>query len=239
MPFKQSIEFATTYYDDFVKLGREIKSEIVICPSFESLYPISEMFKSTKISVGAQDCSHHSNGSFTGQILPQSLHEIGCNFCIVGHSEARAEFSQTDDKIAQKFTHLLDYDVTPVLCIGETKEEHKAGKTLAILEKQLSHICETICKKTSVHTYLTPCVAYEPIWSIGTDNIATTDHLDTVFTWLRGHLEHNCPEIQWNLLYGGSTAPNNIAKLKQINEIDGFLIGKASLDFQKLQKIVK
>lgn len=239
LTFNQTVEFATTHYDDFVRLAKESNDKILLCPSFESLYPTTKMFKSTPVFIGAQNCSSHTNGSFTGQVAPESLHELDCTHCIVGHSETRREECDNNELIAHKCIHLLDYDITPILCIGETEEEYKAGKTLEVLEEQLKDIFEILCKKASIHSYLTPHLAYEPVWAVGTGNTASNEHLDMVFTWLQEHIAKNCSAIEWKLLYGGSITPQNIAVLKRITAIDGFLIGKSSLDFQKLKKIVQ
>lgn len=239
LPFKKSIEFVTSHYDDFVALTTQGNHKIVLCPSFEGLFPIVEMFKETPMFVGAQNCSSHTHGAFTGQVGPQSLHDVGCTFCIVGHSESRKEFGESDDKIAQKCIHLLDYDITPILCVGETQEEHKNGKTLEVLKAQLAPLFDILNTKTTVHPYLTPYIAYEPIWSIGTGCVAKLDQLDMVYSWLVDHIQHNSPKIPWKLLYGGSVTPENSDALKKLERIDGFLIGGASLDFERFKQIVE
>ncbi|NIA31824.1 MAG: hypothetical protein GWP06_18180 [Actinobacteria bacterium] len=252
MSFGETIKFATRHFDDFVSLASgmippaEGENTIVLCPSSMALYPIIKMFNETKIKIGAQRCSPHIYGAFTGQDPARSVNEIGCSHCIIGHSEARREFRLSEEQVAQKFVHLLDYDVTPIVCIGETKEEFDSQKTLSALERQLSPIFEAIKTKTIVHDYITPYIAYEPIWSIGTGEVAGNQHLDMVFCWIAEKISKNfenrpaggaVPQIK--LLYGGSVTAKNSKTLKKIDKISGFLVGGASLDFQEFEKIVK
>ena len=247
LPFNQTIEFTTSHYDKLIKLAEETKHKIILCPSFENLYPIIQMFKSTPIKIGAQNCSSHTSGSFTGQVAPQSLQELGCSYCIVGHSETKIcdqlcgdnALCETPETVAQKCIHLLDYDITPILCVGETQEEKDANKTLDVIKSQLEPLFKLICNKTVVHTYLSPWIAYEPVWARGNDQTASPEHLDMVLTWLQEYIAKECRAIKWKFMYGGSVSGEKIAKLKKLNKIDGFMIGKSSLNFQKFEKIVQ
>lgn len=239
MPFREAMRFATSHYDELVELSSSNNHKIVLCPSTEALYPFAQMFKETPIKIGAQTCSPHSLGAFTGQISAQSLQEVGCNYCIVGHSEVKKDFLQTDAQIAHICTHLLDYDITPILCIGESEQEHTDGQTLKILERQLAPLIEAITTKTAVHPYLTLYIAYEPIWAVGTGKPAKADHIEMVLSWLADHIKQKELSIPCKFLYGGSISPENIDSLKKINALDGFLIGNASLDFQNFKKIVE
>ncbi|MBU1007940.1 triose-phosphate isomerase [Candidatus Dependentiae bacterium] len=239
LSFNETIEFATNNYDRLVELATKTEQKIILCPSTESIYPLAQIFKETPISIGAQTVSRHTHGAFTGQVAPQSLQEIGCTHCIIGHSETKKEFTENDKCIAQKCVHLLDYDITPIICIGETEQENKSEKTLGVLESQLAPLLNALNTKTTVRPYLEPCIAYEPIWSIGTGNTPNIAHLDTIFTWLTEHIGKHAPNISWKLLYGGSINPESISLIKKISKIDGFLVGGAGLDFQKIEKIVK
>jgi len=239
MPFREAMRFATSHYDELVKLTTSNNHKIVLCPSTEILYPLAQMFKETPVQVGAQACSTHSLGAFTGQTSAQSLQEVGCSYCIVGHSEVKKEFLQNDDQIAHICTHLLDYDITPILCIGESEQEHADGQTLKVLERQLAPLIEAITTKTAVHPYLTLYIAYEPIWAIGTGKPARADHVEMVLSWLADHIKQKKLSIPCKLLYGGSISPENIDSLKKTSALDGFLIGTASLDFQNFKKIVQ
>ncbi len=160
----------------------------------------------------------------------QSLKEVGCTYCIVGHSEIRRDLQETGADIAQKVERILEQDMQPIICIGESKQEYEAQETFTVLGKQLKLILP-ILKQSSAPI----CIAYEPIWSIGTGIIPEAPYLQKVFDWLSTTTKNN-PYIR--LLYGGSVNDTNAAQLLTLAHVDGFLIGGASLDFQKFQKIV-
>jgi len=237
--FKEAIRFATENYDRFVNMAEKTGQKFIVCPSFEVIYSLMQIFKDTEIIIGAQNCSRHSNGSYTGQVSPQSLNSIGCEYCIIGHSEVRKYLNNTNEHVAQKCNHLLDYDITPIICIGESEDEYKNEQTIRILQNQLKPIIKTINSKSNLHEYISPIVAYEPSWSIGTGKVASEDYLNRMFSWIDGHLQKNCPKIEWSLAYGGSLTAENIADIKKVDKINGFLIGKSSIDFQEFEKIVQ
>ena len=235
----EQIDYASSNYDNFSKLTDKEGYSIVICPSLVSLYPLTKIFKNTKIYVGAQDCSNHNKGAFTGQVSAESLNCIECKYCIIGHSERRKENHETNIEIAEKFTQLINYSISPVLCIGETLNDHENGKTIDVLKKQLDEIENMLKINPTIPKYLPICIAYEPVWAIGTGKIPELDHLETIFAWLFKQTQELSPSIKWKLLYGGSIKSENIVQLKKIQNLDGFLIGGASLDFQEFEKIVK
>ena len=236
--FNETIEFCTKNLEPLVDISQHKLINLVICPSFISIYPLCNIFKETKVNIGGQDCSNYTKGSFTGQVSAKSLHEAGCNYCIIGHSETRKYKCDTDKEIAQKFVHLIDFDISPILCVGENKEEYEAGKAISVIEKQLVNIF-TILNTARISEYLTPCIAYEPIWSIGTGKIPSEDHLHSIFAWLSNKLASLKTHAKLKFLYGGSLDENNVENFKSIKQIDGFLIGGASLDIKKLEKITK
>ena len=235
--FDDSIKFSGTHFDSLVKIAKNDNIQLVICPSFISIYPICKTFKDTKVFVGGQNCSNHTKGSFTGQISSKSLHEAGCKYCIIGHGECRKYLCEDDEIIAQKFIHLIDFDINPILCIGETKEQHDAGKAIEVIKKQLENIINNL-NTMLIPDYISPCIAYEPIWSIETGNIPSIDHLETIFAWLKDLLLSLKSNIKVNLLYGGSVDAKNIEHFKGIDNIEGFLIGNTSLNFDKLQQTI-
>ncbi|MDZ4154147.1 triose-phosphate isomerase [Methylicorpusculum sp.] len=238
LSFTQEVAFAKQNQADLIELGKKPDTTIVLCPSYCSLAPLSELFKNSSIALGAQDCSAYKPGAHTGQIHAQTLAELGCTFCIVGHSEKRTQCHETNEQIAQKVAHLIVHNITPIICIGETIKDHRAGKTVAILEEQLAPIVAAF-----IHAETIPplCFAYEPIWAIGTGVIPTPEVLKTTYAWLRAHLQQKLGHASQNtrLMYGGSVDEQTSAKITMLADIDGLLIGSASLDFQKFKKIVE
>lgn len=233
-----SLSFATEYYDEFVGLAQRPATQLILCPSFEVLYPLVSIFKKTNIVFGAQDCSEHKTGPFTGQILASSLKSLGCSYSVIGHSERRQYACESDDMILKKCIQLLEQEISPIICFGENQKEFEAEKTFDILSKQLFHIFEYCASHQSSLTHLPILLAYEPVWAIGSGRIPDKNHLETVFAWL----ENSCTKFQLKLpillLYGGSVNSQTIQSLKTIPKIDGFLIGGASLNFQEFKNIV-
>ncbi|MFH1461508.1 MAG: triose-phosphate isomerase family protein [bacterium] len=236
--FNQEISLATSKYDNFIKLSQNIDNKIVLCPSFLNVATIKQIFKTTKIEIGAQNCSSHHKGSFTGQISAESLNLLGIKYCIIGHSETRKNFNEDNKEITQKFIQLLDYDISPIICIGENEQDYENKKTTIILEEQLEEIIMHLKNGLKAAPYLSINIAYEPIWAIGTGKIPTTDYLENIFAWLYEKTK-KLQNINFKFLYGGSVGSKNITFLKKINHLDGFLIGVGSLDFQEFKKIVE
>ncbi len=235
--FNQTVEFATDSYNKLLKLSEESGNEIIIFPSTESIYALSKIFKSTHIKIGSQNCSQNMAGSFTGQVSPKSLKELGCYACIIGHSEQRAYLGETESIINKKFEILTSLGIKPVLCIGETWNEHTENKTENKLYNQILSIIDT--KNSNKSNNKKFYLAYEPIWSIGTGKTPDAEDLEKIFIYIEEILKKHELSKNCKLLYGGSVSEENIAFFKKIQLIDGFLLGKASLDFQKLENIVK
>jgi len=235
----EAITFTTDNYDDLIALAERPDTSIVVCPSHEALYPLGKLFATTKVSLGGQDCSDHLRGSFTGQTAARSLQQLGCSFCIVGHSERRKFNKESNDLVWKKCVQLIDQNISPILCIGETKEEHKAGSTLSILEQQLNPLVKATAATTNVlSSGVNLFIAYEPVWSIGTGELPSADHLETTFVWLSNHLQKIIDRSRFKLLYGGSVDATTASPFKNIEGLDGFLIGKASLDFPTFKEII-
>ncbi len=230
-----SLTWVAQNLDELIAISND--AQLIICPSDVALYPLDQFLTSTNIKLGAQNCSSHLAGSFTGETSAVSLKEAGCSFCIIGHAEQRKYHQETDSGIAKKFLHLVENNISPIVCIGETQDEYQEKNTLLILEQQLKKIvaaCSEIFQTLSNPIY----IAYEPVWAIGTGNIPTKDHLEVVLSWVSQFMRANAPAIQWKLLYGGSTNATNIDYFKNIDLIDGFLIGAASVNFQELKKMI-
>ncbi|KKP24259.1 MAG: Triosephosphate isomerase [candidate division TM6 bacterium GW2011_GWF2_28_16] len=232
--------FASANYDNFIKLSENTNNLFLLSPSFLSVNTINQIFKSTKIKICAQNCSSHKNNSFTGQISAQSLNSIGIEHCIIGHSEARKDLRETNIDIENKFLNLIDNNINPILCIGEELEIYQKNKAIDFISEQLQGIVNILNKNNLKNlSHLQIYIAYEPIWSIGTGNIANLDHLENIFMFLHNKFSNLNNKINFSLLYGGSVNSQNANLFKKINLINGFLIGKASLDFQELKKIVE
>ncbi len=239
MTCEQSICFVTENFDGLVQLADDSRNEIVLCPSFANLSVVGEKLRVSNIKLGAQDCSSFGLGAFTGQEPVGNLKAIGCTYCIIGHSERRQYNHETDCDIAQKFGSLVEHGISPIVCVGESRAEYNEKKALFVLERQLGEIFEKIKNgDVSIKNNMSICIAYEPIWSIGTGKIPDSESLETIFSWLYKKSQELDSSIDWKLLYGGSVTGKTVQFLKEIEHIMGFLIGKASTDFQELKKIV-
>jgi len=232
LSYHESINYCIKNRDQLQALSE--LAHIVLCPSFVALAPIIEILKNSNISIGAQSCSEYLSGSYTGEISAQSLAEAGVTHCFVGHSERRIYFGETTDSIIKKINLLLDNNIQPIICIGETQEHFEQNATLTVLAEQLKPIMESIHKKN-----ISLLIAYEPIWSIGSGIIPESNYLEEVFAWIKKIIEMHTAEHTIQLLYGGSVTEKNIAQLKTISHIDGFLVGRASTHFDQFSVIIK
>lgn len=204
----------------FKKFKTTNKNDIVICPPFTLLNEVRELIKNTSIKLGAQNMYFEEEGAFTGEISALMLKDIGCEYVILGHSERRLLFDETDSSINKKIKAALKHDLKPILCIGETLKQRKNNETMKIIKDQLKNIKEDIV------------IAYEPIWAIGTGKNATPQQAEEVHKFIRGLLSKNT-----QIIYGGSVKKDNVKDLMQMNNINGALVGGASLDPKSFAKI--
>jgi triosephosphate isomerase len=202
--------------------------EVAICPPFTALAAVAEIVNGTPIALGAQNCHHDPSGAHTGEISPPMLVDVGCRLVLIGHSERRREMSETDEQINRKLVEALAHGLTPVLCVGETAEERRQGLTFTTVEGQLRAGLAGVDGAT-----LSRCVlAYEPVWAIGTGVNATPAQAAEVHGYLRGLLsELGSKETAQSIriLYGGSVKADNVDVLLAEPDIDGALVGGASL----------
>lgn len=210
------------------------QNEIIICPSFDALSACAHTVGHTSIKIGAQTVSAYPLGAHTGQVTAKSLAQIGCQYAIIGHSERRSECHESNELIARQLEQLIIHKIRPIICIGETEQEYKTGASKEILERQLDLLIPILQEYPNTH----PLIAYEPIFAIGTGIIPEPEHLKDIFGWLKKYLLSSVTSQPVTLIYGGSVSDTTIGDLKSIPEIQGFLIGGASLEFQKFQKIV-
>ena len=234
--FDQSIEWIKNNFSNLQKLHQQTQCPIILCPSSDSLFSIKQELKNSPIGLGAQDCSNHELGAYTGQIAAHSLAQIGCSYCIIGHSERRTYQQETSDEVAQKMQQLIQNKITPILCIGEMRREYEQKLTFAVLKKQLAPISEVLQAYAQTDTPL--YIAYEPVWSIGTGITPENEYLRQVYEYIHDLTKQYPNKDAIRFLYGGSVNGKTAVTLTQVEEIEGFLIGKASIDFQELKKIV-
>jgi triosephosphate isomerase len=191
--------------------------ECVVCVPFPYLAQAAERLRGTDVAWGAQNLSEHAQGAYTGEVSAAMLAEFGCRYVIVGHSERRQLFRESDEQVAAKFAAARKAGLTPILCVGETLDEREAGRTEQVVGRQLQAVL-------SVDDFAGAVLAYEPVWAIGTGRNATPGQAQAVHAFLRGKVSAESP-----ILYGGSVKPANAAALFAMPDIDGGLIGGASL----------
>ncbi len=203
---------------------QKIFHQIVICPPFPLLPFAKEHLNSPFISLGAQDCHNKVSGAFTGDISASILYEVGCQYVLIGHSERRQYHNETNELIKEKGETAIANHLIPIICIGENLQEREQGKTLSILSNQVT---TSIPSKGSNF-----CVAYEPVWAIGTGKTASLNDITKAHSALRQQLGQNI-----KLLYGGSVTIDNYLEILSLDNVDGVLIGGASLkkdDFSRM-----
>lgn len=233
-----------TDIDSADKLASEIKElltiksnlvGILICPPFTNLHAVAEITKDSDIKLGAQNCYYEESGAFTGEISIGMLKSLGCEYVIIGHSERRAIFGETDELINKKLTACIDKGMIPVFCIGETLEERNAGNTFAVLERQL----EIGLRGLRAEHISNLVIAYEPVWAIGTGVAATVEQVDEAHNRLRSYLNFNYNDIGKNILilYGGSVNESNSKEILSLSNVNGALIGGASLKSESFMSI--
>ena len=212
--------------------NKEVKT--IFCPSFTELNSTAELLHNSDSELGAQNVYYESNGAYTGEISCRMLKDLGCNWVIIGHSERRAIFGETDEMVCHKLDKLTSENMYPIVCIGETKDERENGKTEEVLSRQLLVAFENQKGENIEHTV----IAYEPVWAIGTGITATIDMISEAHQCIRNIFNtngFNGNEI--SILYGGSVTNENAAELSNITDVDGFLVGGASLDVEKFYAI--
>lgn len=222
-----SFEFIDSYFNALQSVN--IKSDIcaIICPPYVYLDKCNQ--KSQLFYIGAQDCSNLKSGAFTGDISTKMLKDSNCQFCLVGHSERRQIFKQTNEDVKLKTINLINEGLNPILCIGETLEEKELGKTKEILKKQ---IIESLPQNPSNKAII---IAYEPIWAIGTGLTASLEEIDNIHSYIKSGIKNY---KNFKILYGGSVKSSNAEEIMTLDNVDGVLVGGASLDPVEFRKIL-
>lgn len=202
-------------------------ADLLVCPPFPYLGAVATRLEGTPVALGAQNVSQHLSGAFTGEVAASMLADVGCEYVIVGHSERRAMMGESNELVADKFSAALTGGLKPILCVGETLEEREEGRTERVIEDQLSAVLQAV----GVAAFADAVIAYEPVWAIGTGRTATPDQAQDVHRYIRGllaALDENVATTT-QVLYGGSMKSSNAAGLLAMPDIDGGLIGGASL----------
>jgi len=210
--------------------------DIMIAPQFTALVPVCQALAGTNIDVGAQNIFWETEGAYTGEISPPMIAGTGCRYVIIGHSERRQYFGETDDTVNKRIRAARSSALTPVMCIGETEEEREAKKTLSVLDKQIKNGLQGF----DLDDIRDLVIAYEPVWAIGTGKTASSEQAQEVHAYVRSVINTLYGEslaAALRILYGGSVKPKNIAELMGMDDIDGALVGGASLDADSFAQI--
>ncbi|MEW6117348.1 MAG: triose-phosphate isomerase [Nitrospirota bacterium] len=223
-----------SFLNEFIPLVKDVKdADIVIAPPFTSLPAASALLKNTNIALSAQDMFYEDRGAYTGEVSPLMLTDLGCAHVIIGHSERRQYFKETDDILNKKVKAARRHNLKVIFCVGESLEEREAGKTFDILKRELHEGLKDVAPEGIV-------VAYEPIWAIGTGKTATTEQAQEAHKYIREQLStvFGTAAQEMRILYGGSVTPENIDALMAGPDVDGALVGGASLKADSFAKIV-
>ena len=222
---KQTLEFL----DGFLPRINDITAEVVICPPFTDLFATAEKLEGTKIKLGAQNMHWEEKGAFTGEISPVMLKEIPCDYVIIGHSERRQYFAETDETVNKKIKSALKHNILPIVCVGESLDQREAGTTMSWVLSQV----EKALKDITLEEVEKIVFAYEPIWAIGTGKTASASDAQEVISAIRKRISELYSQNvadKVRILYGGSVKPQNIKELMGEADIDGALVGGASLE---------
>ena len=218
-------------------LPRQCGTDVVVCPPYVYLEMCRELVPEGEISVGGQDLDVHEPGAFTGEIAADMLVDVGCRYVIVGHSERRSLYGETDERVAQKASVASTKGLVPIVCVGETREEREEGVTAEVVRRQLGVVIET----AGIDIFPKALVAYEPVWAIGTGLTASESQAQEVHALIREQLCDASEQVaaDTRVLYGGSVKPDNALGLFSQPDIDGGLIGGASLKADDFLGIIK
>lgn len=232
----EALEFLTHFPGEVENIG---EVEVVICPPFISLADFSRFMKNTSLILGAQNMHWEKEGAYTGEISPLMLHELGVKYVIIGHSERRNFFGESDRVVRKKVEAAFAYGLSPILCIGENWDQFNSGETQKVLKEQLLLALENLNPSQDLMSSLV--VAYEPVWAIGTGTPATGRTASEVAGYIRGLLKELWSEAaeKIRILYGGSVNPGNILEFTEKPDIDGALIGGSSLKEKLLGEMVR
>jgi triosephosphate isomerase len=236
--FKTRDEAQATVREVVGLVGNTQTVDIVVCPPFTALGAVEEILTGSVVQLGAQNVHWQDEGAFTGEVSVSMLADYGCSHVIIGHSERRHYFQESDEVIQDKLEKVFSTELTPILCIGESLEAREADRVQEVIPSQLERALRELTDPQTSRII----IAYEPVWAIGTGRTATPELAEKVHflirSWLSDHSSVGVAD-QVRILYGGSVTPENAGQLIEQENIDGFLVGGASLDAQSFAKIVQ
>ncbi|HEU4531464.1 MAG TPA: triose-phosphate isomerase [Steroidobacteraceae bacterium] len=221
--------------DELMQLEGGTNAEVAVCPPFTYLVDAVRLLKESSIRVGAQDVCAEPVGAFTGEVSALMLKDVGCRYVIVGHSERRALFHEDDQLVARKFVAAQSQKLTPILCVGETLDERERNLTEQVIARQLDAVLDV----AGVAAFVDAVIAYEPVWAIGTGKTATPEQAQAVHAFIRGRIAARDAKIagELRILYGGSVKAANARELFEMPDVDGGLVGGASLKSEEFGRI--
>ena len=231
----EAVDFVTRLQEE---LGDWERTEVVVTPPFVALAPVAERLAGSKIALAAQDCFWEEEGAYTGEVSAPMLRAVGCRYVIIGHSERRAYFFETDETVNKKVQAILSHDLHPIICVGESLTERERGDAFQVVERQVKEGVKGL-DEAAVQKIV---VAYEPLWAIGTGKTATPEQAQKVHAFIRGLFAaiFNPGGAQViRIQYGGSVTPDNVDELMAQPDIDGALVGGASLAVDSFARIVR
>jgi triosephosphate isomerase len=231
-------EAISTIQELIAGMPNPLLAEVVIAPPFTALSALGKAIQGSPVQLAAQNVHWAEEGAFTGEISTRMLVDVGCTYCIIGHSERRHVFGETDEQVHGKVVACLKAGLEPILCVGETLEEREGGRIQEVIGRQLEEAVQGLSSEDMARGV----IAYEPVWAIGTGRSATPAEAQEVHAFIRGLLEERFNKTlakEKRIVYGGSVTPDNIQELYAEPDIDGALVGGASLKAEKFLPLIK
>jgi triosephosphate isomerase len=234
----KTVHDAVVYIKEFRSLVKDVAdAEIVVAPPFTAIHAAAEAARNSNVGIAAQDVYWEREGAFTGEVSAAMIREAGAEYVIIGHSERRRLFHETDETVNRKLVAALSAGLTPIVCIGETLEERERNETMAVLDRQIKAGLDAVTGDQIASLV----VAYEPVWAIGTGRNATPAQANEAHAHIRSRLRQwfgGAAADQCHVIYGGSVKPDNTRELVSLPDVDGALVGGASLDVRQFFDIV-
>lgn len=226
-----------SFMETFPELVKDAEAEVILCAPYIDVMVLMKLADDTNIKVGVQNMHYEESGAYTGEVSPKMLRDIGVDYVIIGHSERRAYYNETDESVNKKLKAAFNYNLKPILCVGETLEQREEGITKELITTQTRLALEGLSNEQVKKVI----IAYEPIWAIGTGKTATSLEANEAIKWIRDEIrdiygDEVADEVI--LQYGGSVKSSNAKELFEMSDIDGGLVGGASLDPTEFSKIV-